>query len=144
KLGLAGMQLKTVQLDWPFQGEADQEQLSLLLNEGALMTAKSLSLADIGLQLSGLRADLSKARLHLPLSAPDQLQLEAPLQLGASRLNHAALRAQGWNLSGRLQQSSTGLMLSGSLAALSGLNTDLQLNCPSGEAWRLDMTLQEI
>src|SRR5690606_28799639 len=83
-------------------------------------------------------------RLHLPFSAPDQLKLEAPLQLGASRLNHAALKPQGWNLNGRLQQSSSGLMLSGGLAALSGLNTDLQLNWPSGEAWRLDMTLREI
>ncbi|MEJ6654524.1 MAG: YdbH domain-containing protein [Pseudomonas sp.] len=144
RLELAGMQLQTVQLDWPFQAEADQEQLNLLLDEGALLTAKSLSLADMDLQLSGLRADLSEARLHLPFSAPAQLKLEAPLQLGASRLNHAALKPQGWNLNGRLQQSSSGLMLSGSLAALSGLNTDLQLNWPSGEAWRLDMTLREI
>ncbi|WP_193073381.1 YdbH domain-containing protein [Pseudomonas sp. FME51] len=144
KLELAGMQLQTVQLDWPFQAEADQQQLNLLLNEGALLTAKSLSSADVGLQLSELRADLSEATLHLPFSAPDQLKLEAPLQLGASRLNHAAFKPQGWNLSGRLQQSSAGLMLSGSLAALSGLNSDLQLNWPTGEAWRLDMTLREI
>ena len=91
-----------------------------------------------------MRADLGEATLSLPFAAPGQLKLEAPLQLGASRLNHAALKPQGWSLTGRLQQSSTGLMLSGSLAALSGLNTDLQLNWPSGEAWRLDMTLREI
>ncbi|SDS88399.1 Dicarboxylate transport [Halopseudomonas litoralis] len=144
KLELEGMQLQTVQLDWPFQAEADQNQLNLLLNEGALLTTKSLSLTDACLQLSDLRADLSKATLNLPFSAPDQLKLEAPLQLGASRLTHAALKPQGWNLSGRLQHSSSGLMLNGSLAALSGLNTDLQLNWPTGEAWRLDMTLREI
>lgn len=144
KLELAGLQLQTVQLDWPFQAEADQQQLNLLLNEGAVLTAKSLSLADVDLQLSDLRAGLSEATLSLPFSAPDQLNLTVPLQLGTSRLNHAALKPQGWSLTGRLQQSSTGLTLNGSLAALSGLNTDLQLNWPSGEAWRLDMTLREI
>lgn len=144
KLAMAGLQLQTVQLDWPFQAEADEKQLNLLLNEGAVLTASNLSLAEAGLQLSGLRADLSEATLGLPFAAPDQLNLKVPLQLGASRLNHAALKPQGWSLTGQLQQSSTGLTGDGSLAALSGLNTDLQLNWPSGEAWRLDMTLREI
>lgn len=144
KLELAGLQLQAVQLDWPFKAEADQEQLNLLLNEGALLTAKSLSLANAGLQLSELQADLSEATLNLPFSAPDQLKLETPLQFGASRLSHAALKPQGWSLTGQMQQSSTGLKLNGSLAVLSGLNTDLRLNWPTGEAWRLDMTLREI
>ena len=144
RLALSGLQARTVRLDWPLLAHISQEQLTLQLGKGALVTAQSLRLPDAGLHLAGVRADLGEASLTLPLAVPDQLQLNAPLRLGTTRLEHAALKPQGWNLNGRLQQSPTGLTLDGSLAALSGLNADLQLNWPGGQPWRLQASLQEI
>ena len=144
RLALSGLQARSVRLDWPFLAHISQEQLTLQLGKGALVSAQSLRLPDAGLHLAGVRADLGEASLTLPLAVPDQLQLNAPLRLGTTRLEHAALKPQGWNLNGRLQQSPTGLTLDGSLAALSGLNADLQLNWPGGQPWRLQASLQEI
>ncbi|SES03141.1 intermembrane phospholipid transport protein YdbH family protein [Halopseudomonas bauzanensis] len=144
KLAMAGLQARTVRLDWPFLGHISEQQLNLQLGKEALVTAQSLSLADVGLQLTGLRAEVGGASLSVPLATPDQLQLDTPLRIGATRLAHAALKPQGWNLNGRLQQSPTGLTLDGSLAALSGLNADLRMNWPSGQPWQLQATLQEI
>ncbi len=144
RLALAGIELQGLRLDWPLQAQVDSEQLTVALGSPALLTASSLDLAEAGLQLSGLRADLAEATLQLPLATPAQLSLQAPLQLGASRLNHAVLKPQGWNLQGKLQQSSAGLSLDASLAALSGLNSDLRLAWPTDQPWRLDLTLREI
>lgn len=144
RLDISGAQARTLQLDWPFVADLSQQGLTLQLSEKARITAQSLALADAGLRLTSLQADLAGATLALPFASPDQLALETPLRLGAARLEHAALKPQGWNFNGRLQQSATGLALSGNLAPLSGLNTELQFDWPWDKAWQLTVALQDI
>ena len=144
QLAMSGVQAQGLGLDWPFQAQIDSERLTLQLGSQALLTATSLSLADAGLQLAGLRVGLGEATLALPLATPAQLNMNVPLQLGASRLSHAALKPQGWNLLGTLRHSAAGSTLEGRLSALSGLNSDVRLDWPSGEHWRLDLKLGEI
>src|SRR5690606_10072376 len=99
---------------------------------------------DDALVFSGVTGQLGNTRLLLPLDDPAQLSLSSPLQLGVQQLQQAALKPQGWNLQGDLQQSASGLRFQGRLAALSGLNAQLQLDWPSGQDWQLNMTLEEI
>lgn len=143
RLAMDAMQVQGVQLDWPLRGTLNAEQLSLELGERAPLNIARLALGD-DLVMTGVQGQLGHARLLLPLAAPEQVRLTAPIQLGVQQLQQAALKPQGWNLQGDLQQSATGLRFAGNLAALSGLNSHLQLDWPSGQPWKLQLKLAEM
>lgn len=143
-LAMDDIHLQRLELDWPLQGTANAGQLSLTLGEQAPLSVRRLALADGSLALSGVSAQLGGSRLLLPLDNPAQLSLSSPLQVGVQQLQQAALRPQGWNLQGDLQQTASGLRFNGQLAALSGLNAQLQLDWPSGQDWQLNMTPGDI
>lgn len=144
RLTLPAVQLEGVALDWPLQGAADADHVTVALGEQAPVVIRRLALTDQSLALQDVQMKLGNARLQLPLQSPEQLTLTSALQLGVQRLEHAALRPQGWNLQGDLQQSAAGLGFAGNLAALSGLDSRLQLDWPSGQDWRLQMTLGDV
>ena len=144
RLVMSAVQFQGVKLDWPVHGLINAQQLDLALGDKAPLTIKRLALADESLVLTGVQGQLGKARLLLSLEAPEQMTLSSPLQLGVQQLQHTALKPQGWNLQGELQQSASGLRFDGNLAALSGLDSHLQLNWPVGQPWQLQATLEEM
>lgn len=145
RLATSAVQLQGVKLDWPLQGVVlNAQQLDLALGANAPLTVDRLALDDGSLVLTGVQGQLGKTRLMLPLEAPEQMTLISPLQLGAQQLQQAALSPQGWNLQGDLQQSASGLRFDGDLAALSGLNSHLQLDWPADQPWQLQVTLAEM
>lgn len=144
RLNLPGMQLQGATLDWPLHGSINAEQLSLQLGERAPLNIRSLALADDAMILRGVSGQLGNAILLLPLETPEQLKLTSPLMLGVEQLQQAALKPQGWNLQGNIHYSDAGVQLNANLAALSGLNSQLQLDWPADQAWQLRLTLAEI
>ena len=144
RLALPGAQLEGLALDWPLRGVINAQQLSLGLGEQAPLTVRRLVLADDELVLTAVQGQLGNTRVQLPLDAPDQLTISSPLQVGVQQLQQAALKPQGWNLQGELQQSATGLRLDGNLAALSGLNSRVRLDWPVDQAWQLQLTLGDV
>ena len=144
RLDMPAVQLEGLTLDWPLQGQINAQQLSLGLADQAPLTVRRLSLADGELVLTGVQGQLGKTRLQVPLDAPDQLTVNSPLHVAVQQLQQAALKPQGWNLQGELQQSATGLRFDGDLAALSGLNSGLRLDWPVDQPWQLQLALGEM
>lgn len=144
RLATSAVQLQGLTLDWPLQGKVDAQQLSLALGDKAPLSIRRLALADDELVLTGVQGQLGKTRMLMPLESPGQMTLNSPLQLGVQQLQQAALKPQGWNLQGDLQQSASGLRFDGNLAALSGLNSHLRLDWPVDQPWQLDLTLADI
>lgn len=144
RLVMPAVQFEGVSLDWPLHGKVNARQLSLALGDKAPLSIRRLALADDQLVLDGVQGQLGKTDLRMPLDAPGQLTMNSPLQVGVQRLQQAALKPQGWNLQGDLQQSESGLRFDGNLAALSGLNSHLRLDWPVGQPWQLQLTLAEI
>ena len=144
RLALSAVQLQGVELDWPVHGLINAQQLDLALGDKAPLTIKRLALPGDQVVMTGVQGQLGKASLMVPLDSPEQLTLTSPLQLGVQQLQQAALKSQGWNLQGDLQHSASGLRFAGNLAALSGLNAQLQLNWPLEQDWQLQVSLADI
>ena len=144
RLVLPAVQLQGVELDWPVHGLINAQQLNLALGDQAPLTIRRLALAGDEVVMTGVQGQLGKASLMVPLESPEQLTLTSPVQLGVRQLQQAALKPQGWNLQGDLQHSASGLRFAGDLAALSGLNAQLQLDWPLEQAWQLQVTLADI
>ena len=144
RLAMSAVQLQGIELDWPVHALINAQHLDLALGEKAPLTIKRLALAGDEVVMTGVQGQLGKTSLMVPLDSPGQLTLTSPLQLGVQQLQQAALKPQGWHLQGDLEQSASGLRFDGNLAALSGLDSHVQLNRRPDQPWQLQVTLADI
>lgn len=144
RVDYAGTRFEDLQADLSFAGQVDQQRLNLTLGKSAHLTSTAMQLVEAGVSLTDTRLDLAGLKLDTPLDAKGATRLDAPIRLGASRLEHALLRPQRWSLVGQLGYGEKGLDWKGVAAAASGLQFDLDMTWPPDAGWRARLTPEEI
>ncbi|QJD59575.1 hypothetical protein HG264_11980 [Pseudomonas sp. gcc21] len=125
-----------LQADMFFQGLVNQQLLSLTLGKSSGLDSAVMQLSGPGVSLTDARLELAGLKLDMPLDGQGAIQLDAPIRLAASRLEHAVLRPQSWNLVGKLGYGDEQLDWEGVAAAASGLQFGLNMTWSANAGWR--------
>lgn len=135
ELGLAGWRARDNSAELAMTGSLDQQSLRLSLGDASYLRIAHLDGPgeDQALWFDGLRGDLGGTVLTGGLSSEGELErltLAGPVEIAARRLRYPVLLSQPWNFQGELDVDLGRLMLSGLLAAESGLQANLGLSKP--------------
>lgn len=134
-------ELRQLDVAWTFAGRADERLLELEFAPGARVNAAQIRLPDL-VTLSGVRADLTGLKLQIPMDQPAAATLDGPLSISAGRLEHAALKPQGWTVRGGLTRDTDGMRWAGSVVAASELELGVSFVWPVETPWRADLRLE--
>ncbi|MEH6388549.1 MULTISPECIES: YdbH domain-containing protein [Pseudomonas] len=140
RIDYAGARFQDLRADLSFEGLVNQQLLSLTLGKSSRLDSAALRLGEADVSLIDTRLELAGLKLDIPFDGQDATRLDAPIRLGASRLEHAMLRPQSWSLVGRLGYGEKGLDWKGVAAAASGLQFGLDMTWPTNAGWRARLT----
>ncbi|NQD93679.1 hypothetical protein HP532_13575, partial [Pseudomonas sp. CrR25] len=127
-----------------FSGYLDSQQLQLELGPGSRLDLGTLSGPDTRLQHMHGNAEGLRLQAQFPAGSQPSWQLQGPATLTVRRIEHSALKPQGWRWQGRLTADHERLALDGQLSADAGIQLRLQLQHDSNQGLRLQARLAEL
>jgi hypothetical protein len=144
ELDLDELQLRGLELDWPFEGRLNAQQLTAQFGEGARLQASSIADASTGLELKNVSMDLSGAQLQALFDEELQITLKGPLNITSAGVRHDLLKPQGWALDGELDYSAQQIGWKGVGKTTTGLGLDVEFDWPEQQPWRTNVSMHEV
>lgn len=141
ELNLPTARLREIELGGSFAGHVDQHQLQLTMGADTFVEAAGIQVPDL-VSLAGVRVGLAGFNLQFPFDNPAAVTVKGPLSASIGRLEHAALKPQGWTVKGELERDRERLRWEGSVASTSELGLGVTFAWPADAPWRADLILE--